>query len=153
MSRYSGFLILNQGESYLIIFFLLTVEAFGAYSTLIRSYWNTRFPKLTILDFYGRLDLMRMHILFCNTFSKTYLAHQYLYPFYLLNISVSLKLNIKRHSPRHFLLLNKDNMLLVSKYKQIILLASSYRIRESRFLIHYLIYCPLSSYSNSLSRY
>jgi hypothetical protein len=35
MSRYSGFLILNQGESYLSIFLLLTAEPFGAYSTLI----------------------------------------------------------------------------------------------------------------------
>jgi hypothetical protein len=35
MTRYSGFLIQNQGESYLNIFFLLTAEAFGAYSTLI----------------------------------------------------------------------------------------------------------------------
>jgi hypothetical protein len=35
MSRYFDFLILNQGESYLSIFLLLTVEAFGAYSTLI----------------------------------------------------------------------------------------------------------------------
>jgi hypothetical protein len=145
--------ILNQGESYLSILLPLTTEAFEAYSTLIRSYWNTRFSKLITLNSQGRLDLMHMHTLFLNTFSKTCLAHQYLYPFYLLNISVSFKLNIKRYSPRHFLLLNKDNMFLVSKYKQIILLASSYRIRESRFLINYLIYCPLSSYSNSLSRY
>jgi hypothetical protein len=86
VSRYSGFLILNQGESYLSIFLLLTAEAFGAYFTLIISSWNTRFPKLITLDSYGRIDLMRMHILFLNTFSKTYLAHQYLYPFaYLIS--------------------------------------------------------------------
>jgi hypothetical protein len=36
MSRYSDFLILNQGESYLSIFLLLTAETFGAYSTLIK---------------------------------------------------------------------------------------------------------------------
>jgi hypothetical protein len=36
MSRYSGFLILNQGESYLSIFLLLIAEAFEAYSTLIK---------------------------------------------------------------------------------------------------------------------
>jgi hypothetical protein len=29
---------------------------------------------------------------------------------------------------------------------------SSYRTRESKFLIRYLIYCPLSSYYNSPSR-
>jgi hypothetical protein len=33
LQRYSGFLILNRGESYLSIFLLLTAEAFGAYST------------------------------------------------------------------------------------------------------------------------
>jgi hypothetical protein len=53
---------------------------------------------------------------------------------------------------RHFLLQNKDNMFLVSKYKLIMLSVSSYRIKESKFIIHYLIHCPLSSYSNSLSR-
>jgi hypothetical protein len=36
MSKYFGFLILNQGESYLSIFLLLTAEVFGAYSTLIK---------------------------------------------------------------------------------------------------------------------
>jgi hypothetical protein len=36
MSRYYGFLILNQDESYLSIFLLLTTGAFGAYSTLIK---------------------------------------------------------------------------------------------------------------------
>jgi hypothetical protein len=36
MPRYSDFLILNQAESYLSIFFLLTAEASGAYSTLIK---------------------------------------------------------------------------------------------------------------------
>jgi hypothetical protein len=36
MSRYFDFLILNQGESYLSIFLILTAEAFGAYSTLIK---------------------------------------------------------------------------------------------------------------------
>jgi hypothetical protein len=117
MPRYSGFLILNQGESYLSIFLFLTAEAFEAYSTLIRSYWNTKFSKLITLDSYGRLDLMRMLTLFLNTFSKICLAHQYLCTFYLLNILVSLKLNIKRRSPRHFLLLNKDNMFLIFKYK------------------------------------
>jgi hypothetical protein len=35
MPRYSDFLILNQGESYLSIFLLLTAEAFEAYSILI----------------------------------------------------------------------------------------------------------------------
>jgi hypothetical protein len=83
---YFDFLILNQGEFYLSIFLLLTAEVFGAYSTLIRSYWNIRFSKLITLDSYGRLDLMRMYILFLNTFSKTYLAHQYLYLFaYLIS--------------------------------------------------------------------
>jgi hypothetical protein len=41
MTKYSGFLILNQGESYLSIFLLLTAEAFGAltplWSDLIRT--------------------------------------------------------------------------------------------------------------------
>jgi hypothetical protein len=36
MSRYSGFLIQNQGEFYLSIFLLLTAEAFETYSTLIK---------------------------------------------------------------------------------------------------------------------
>jgi hypothetical protein len=75
---------------------------------------------------------MRMHNLFLNTFSKTCLAHQYLYPFYLLNISVSLKLSIKRYSPRHCLLQNKDNMIL-AKCKLKLLLALSYQIREAKF--------------------
>jgi hypothetical protein len=35
-ASYFGFLILNQGESYSSIFKLLTDEAFGAYSTLIK---------------------------------------------------------------------------------------------------------------------
>jgi hypothetical protein len=63
MSRYSDFLILNQGESYLSISLLLTAEAFGAYSTC--------FTKLITLDSYGRLDLIHMHNLFINTISKT----------------------------------------------------------------------------------
>jgi hypothetical protein len=85
---------------------------------------------------------MRMHTLFLTTCSKTCLVHQYLYPFYLLNISVSLKLNMKRCSLRHFLLQNKDNIFLVFKYKMIILLASSYRIRESKkslFIILFIV--------------
>jgi hypothetical protein len=36
MSKYYDFLILNQGESYLSIFLLMTVESFGVYSTLIK---------------------------------------------------------------------------------------------------------------------
>jgi hypothetical protein len=75
-----------------------------------------------------------------------------LIPLYLSNILMSLNPNIGGAPLRHFLLQNKDNIFLVSKYKQIILLASFYRIRDSKFLIHYLIYCPLSSYSNSSSR-
>jgi hypothetical protein len=75
-----------------------------------------------------------------------------LIPLYLFNISVSSNPNIGGAPMRHFLLQNKDNMFLVSKYKPIILPASSYRIRESKFIIHYLIHCSLSSYSNSLSR-
>jgi hypothetical protein len=35
-AKYSGFLRLNQGEYYSSIFTLLTAEAFGAYSTLIK---------------------------------------------------------------------------------------------------------------------
>jgi hypothetical protein len=35
MSKYSDFLILNQGGSYLSIFLLMTAEAFGAHSILI----------------------------------------------------------------------------------------------------------------------
>jgi hypothetical protein len=84
---------------------------------------------------------MHMHTLFLNTFSKTCLAYQYLYPFYLLNISVTLKLKIKRYSPRHFLLQNKDNMFLVSMCKLTILPVLSYRIREAKipYLISYLL--------------
>jgi hypothetical protein len=84
---------------------------------------------------------MHMHTLFLNTFFKTCFAHQYLYPFYLLNISMSLKFNIKRYSPRHFLLQNKDNMLLVYKCKLTILTALSYRIREAKipYLLSYLL--------------
>jgi hypothetical protein len=63
-----------------------------------------------------------------------------LIPLYLLNILVSLNLNIKEDSPRHLLIQCKDNMLLVSKYRLTILSESSYRIRESKFLIH----CPLN---------
>jgi hypothetical protein len=36
MSRYFGFLILNQGEPYLSIFLFLTAKTFGAYSILIK---------------------------------------------------------------------------------------------------------------------
>jgi hypothetical protein len=43
---------------------------------------------------------------------------------------VSLNPNIGGAPLRHFLLQNKDNMFLVSKYKLTISLASSYRIRE-----------------------
>jgi hypothetical protein len=75
-----------------------------------------------------------------------------LIPLCLLNILVSLKLNINRDSPRHFLLQNKDNMILVSQSRLILLLALSYRIRESKFPIHYLIRCRLNSYFNSPSR-
>jgi hypothetical protein len=71
-----------------------------------------------------------------------------LIPLYLFNISVNLNPKIRGAPPRHFLLQNKDNMFLVSKYRLSTLLESSYWIRESKFLIHYLIYCPLSSYSN-----
>jgi hypothetical protein len=73
-----------------------------------------------------------------------------LIPLYLFNISVSSNLNIEGAPLRHFK--NKDNMFLVSKCKLILSLASSYRIRESKFLMHYLIRCPLSSYSNLLYR-
>jgi hypothetical protein len=74
-------------------------------------------------------------------------------PLYLFNISVSINSNMGGATLRHFLLQNKDNMILVSKCKLKLLLASSYRVRELKFLIHYLIHCSLSSYSNSLSRY
>jgi hypothetical protein len=39
------------------------------------------YQKLITLDSYGRLDLMRMHTLFLNTFSKHMHLHQQLYPF------------------------------------------------------------------------
>jgi hypothetical protein len=44
-------------------------------------------------------------------------------------------------------------MFLISKYKQTILSASTYQIRETKisYSLSY-ICCPLSSYSNSLSR-
>jgi hypothetical protein len=71
---------------------------------------------------------------------------------FFFNISTSLNQKIRGAPPRHFLLQYKDNMFLVSKYRLTILPESSYIIRESKFLIHYLICCPLSSYSNSSSR-
>jgi hypothetical protein len=40
----------SQANLGLSIFLLLTAEVFGGYSTLIRSYWNTRFPKLITID-------------------------------------------------------------------------------------------------------
>jgi hypothetical protein len=76
-----------------------------------------------------------------------------LIPLYLLNISVCLNPNKRGAPPRHCLLQYKDNMILVSKCKLKLLLALSYLIRESKFLIYYLIRCPFSSYSNLLSRY
>jgi hypothetical protein len=75
-----------------------------------------------------------------------------LIPLYLLNISVSLNLNIKQNSPRHFLLQKQGQHVLSFQVQLTILLKSSYRIRELKFFIYYLIRCPLSSYSNSLSR-
>jgi hypothetical protein len=64
---------------------------------------------------------------------------------------VSLNSNIRGAPPRHFLLQYEDKMFLVSKYRLILLLVSCYRIREAKFLNHYLIRNSLSSYSNSLS--
>jgi hypothetical protein len=55
-----------------------------------------------------------------------------LIPFYLFNISVSSNPNIGGAQLRHFLLQNKDNMILVSKCKLKLLLALSYQIREAK---------------------
>jgi hypothetical protein len=49
-----------------------------------------------------------------------------LIPLYLFNISVSSNSNIGEAPLRHFLLQNKDNMILVSKCKVQLLLPLSY---------------------------
>jgi hypothetical protein len=51
-----------------------------------------------------------------------------LIPLYLLNILVNSNLNIKRDSPRHFLLQHKDNTVSVSKYRMTTLPELSYLI-------------------------
>jgi hypothetical protein len=50
MLKISGFLTLNQGESYLNIFKLLTVEACGTYSILIKILLEYKIPKFITLN-------------------------------------------------------------------------------------------------------
>jgi hypothetical protein len=92
---------------------------------------------------------MCMYTLFFNNFFKTYICINTCTPSLTQYLN---ELKSKYKDELHQDVSYLDNMFLVFKRRLILSLASSYRIRESKFVIHYLIHCSLSSYSNSLSR-
>jgi hypothetical protein len=99
-ARISRLFFLSQGESYLSILNLLTAEALGTYSIS----WDFSIPNLITLDSQDMPDLMCMHTILLNIFSKYVLCNSHVTP---INLSLLVSLNsIIRSFTKIFLIIN-----------------------------------------------
>jgi hypothetical protein len=112
-ARISQLLFLSQVESYLSILKLLTAEALKTYSIWSIShlfmgffYSQTHHPYTQ-----DKLDLIRMHIIFLNIFSKYALCNNHIT---LINLSLLVSLNsITRSFTKIFHTINWGHKILI----------------------------------------
>jgi hypothetical protein len=112
-AKISRLQIISQGESYLSILKLQIAEALETYSIWSISHLFIRFfsiPNLITLDSQDMPDLMCMHTILFNIFSKYALCNNYVTP---INLSLIVSLNsIIRRFTKIFLIINWEHKIL-----------------------------------------